>query len=127
MNEYRKSSVEADHLNPSEKVLWEFLSKLVSSFNGLRTEFQFLTLEAHHFLYGEAPKSLWDATLAIAGLLEGLRTKGVWTTKGNELARLSYITGSTIFPNRPEILSFTIDRRVLDLVCSPEPLPGAQR
>ena len=119
MKHSQKHVVNADPLSQIEQTFWRYLTKKIAESKGPAKEFHIPTVEAYQCSYGQEPKNLSAAAQAISDILESLRTKGMWANlNGNELTRIGYISGTTVFPRRPEIVAFTIDDGLSQLICS---------
>ncbi len=118
MKHFQKQVVDADPLSRMEQVFWRYLTKQIAESDGWTKEFQIQTIDAYQSAYGHVPESLSAAARAIGDILESLRTKGIWANlHGTDVTRLGYVSGSTIFPRRPEIVAFTIDDCLSQLIC----------
>ena len=117
MKYFQKHVIDADPLTQIEQVFWRYLTRQIAESDRSATEFQIQTMEAYQSSYGHEPENLAVAARAINDILESLRTKGIWTNlNGSGVTRLGYISGSTIFPRKPEIIAFTIDECLSQLI-----------
>lgn len=109
MEQFQKQVVYADPLNQAEQIFWQYLTRKVFESDCTTNEFHIHTVEAYPLSYGHLPDSLSAAARAVSDLLESLRAKGIWVNlNDSDMARLKYISESTMFPSRPEIVACTV-------------------
>lgn len=110
MQNFHRHVVHADTLSETEQAFWQYLSRQLSESEGSTTEFQIETEKAYEYLYGRSSESPSTAAKAVSDLLESLRTKGICANlEDGKLTRFGYVSGSIFFPKTPEIMAFTID------------------